>query len=70
MSNYLEVYAFYSPKVMSPNYKLINVNLNHGMGGDYIYLCYQLGENIAAVFSHSFGAAWQPWSVCGSWGQS
>lgn len=70
MSNYLEVYAFYSPKVMPPNYKLINVNLNHGIGGDYIYLCYQLGGSIADVFSRSFGTAWQSWSVCESWGLS
>ena len=45
---------FSAQKLCPPNYKLINVNLNHGVGGDYIYLCYKLGENIDAAYTDLF----------------
>ncbi|OQA08781.1 MAG: hypothetical protein BWY65_01359 [Firmicutes bacterium ADurb.Bin373] len=35
-------------------YQLINADLNSGAGGDFIYLCYKLGENISEAYTDFF----------------
>ena len=37
-----------------PGYILIDVDLNAGAGGNYIYLCYKLGENINQAYTDFF----------------
>ncbi len=37
-----------------PGYQLINADLNAGAGGNFIYLCYKLGENIDEAYTDFF----------------
>lgn len=37
-----------------PGYQLVNVDLNAGAGGNFIYLCYKLGENINEAYTDFF----------------
>lgn len=37
-----------------PGYQLINADLNAGAGGEFIYLCYKLGENINEAYTDFF----------------
>lgn len=37
-----------------PGYQLINADLNAGAGGNFIYLCYKLGENVNEAYTDFF----------------
>lgn len=37
-----------------PGYQLINADLNAGAGGNFIYLCYKLGDNINEAYTDFF----------------
>lgn len=37
-----------------PGYQLVNADLNAGAGGNFIYLCYKLGENINDAYTDLF----------------
>ena len=37
-----------------PGYQLVNVDLNAGAGGNFIYLCYKLGENLNEAYTDFF----------------
>lgn len=41
-------------KKCPPGYMLIDVDLNSGAGGDFIYLCYKLGEKINEAYTDFF----------------